>query len=232
MGYLLTIEAPDASGKSTQIELLCKRLAASGRSVRKVRFPNYGSDACKPVEAYLNGALGKDPHATNAYAASVLFAVDRYFSYQTDWKKELEKPESIILLDRYTTSNAIHQLAKLTDMTEREAFLAWLYDLEFGKMGLPKPDDTLFLDVPPCVSLSLLKARAVKDASHVTDIHEADTAYLAHCYEAAKFAASRLHWHTVTCAPGEKMRTADDIADEIFFYVSARIAEKERKDRC
>ncbi len=232
MGYLLTVEAPDASGKSTQIDLLCRKLERDGRKVRKIRFPNYGSDACKPVEAYLNGALGKNPGDTDAYAASVLFAVDRYFSYRTDWKETLAEADSVVLLDRYTTSNAIHQLAKLEKEREREAFLNWLYDFEFTKLALPVPDDTLFLDVPPSVSLELLAARAVSDPSHVTDIHEADRDYLARCYGAARFAAERKHWHTVDCAPNGVLRSAENISDEIFSYVSARIKEKERKDRC
>lgn len=232
MGYLLTVEAPDASGKSTQIDLLCKKLEASGRRVRKIRFPNYGSDACKPVEAYLAGALGKNPNDTGAYAASVLFAVDRYFSYRTDWKETLVETDSVILLDRYTTSNAIHQLAKIEDEHEREAFLDWLYDFEFMKLALPIPDDTLFLDVPPSVSLALLAERAATDTTHVTDIHEADRAYLSRCYDAARYAAEKKHWHTVDCAPNGVLRSIEAISDEIFSYVSARIEEKERKDRC
>lgn len=160
MGYLLTIEAPDASGKSTQSDLLCRKLKECGIPVYEHRFPNYGSNACKPVEDYLSGVLGSDPADTGAYAASVFFAVDRYFSYRTDWKKELDREDSVVLLDRYTTSNAIHQLAKISEDSEKTAFLDWLYDFEFGKLALPVPDDTIFLDVPPEVSFTLMKKRA------------------------------------------------------------------------
>lgn len=223
MSYLLTIEAPDASGKSTQVSLLCRRLEQVGIPVRIVRFPNYGSDACKPVELYLSGALGKHPADTGAYAASVFFAVDRYFSFHTDWKADWEKPGGVVLLDRYTTSNAIHQLAKIDGAAERSAFLDWLYDFEFCKLGLPVPDDTLFLDVPPEVSLTLLGKRAANDGSHVTDIHEADSLYLRQCYEAACFAANAKGWHRISCTCDGAMRTVSDIGEEIFAYVFQKI---------
>ncbi len=224
MGYLLTFEAPDASGKSTQVSLLKERLQKAGYKVESVRFPRYGTDACKPVEMYLGGVLGNRPEDTGAYAASVLFAVDRYFSYKTEWKTLLEDKDTVVILDRYTTSNAIHQLAKIEDPDKQKAFLDWLYDFEFGKLGLPVPNDTLFLDVPPAVSLSLLHARAKEDAAHVTDIHEADEAYLATCYKAAKFAAREKNWHVIPCTDGLTMRTITDISDEIFDYITARIA--------
>ena len=226
MGYLLTLEAPDASGKSTQAHLLCENLRRAGIPVRTVRFPNYGSDACKPVELYLSGALGARPEDTGAYAASVFFAVDRYVSYRTDWKQDLEKPDGVVLLDRYTTSNAIHQLAKLRSPAEKTAFLDWLYDFEFTKLALPVPDDTLFLDVPPKTSLALLKSRAASDFSHVTDIHEADEAYLSRCYEAACFAADAKGWRRIPCTQNGLMRPISDIGEEIFSYVLERIKEK------
>lgn len=226
MGYLLTIEAPDASGKSTQVNALTSRLEKDGHRVRLIRFPNYGTPACKPCEMYLSGVLGKNPSDTGAYAASVFFAVDRYFSYRTDWKRDLEDDGTVVILDRYTTSNAIHQLAKIEGENEKSEFLEWLYDFEFGKMELPVPDDTIFLDVEPIASAKLLKMRAEADKSHFTDIHEADTAYLAKCYDAAVFAADRKCWKKIKCSHGENMRSIDDIADEIYGYVSRRINEK------
>ena len=225
MGYLLTIEAPDASGKSTQVNALTKRLENAGYKVRLVRFPNYGSGACKPVEMYLAGELGKNPTDTGAYAASVFFAVDRYFSYKTDWKKDLDDSNTVVILDRYTTSNAIHQLAKINDEKEKFEFLNWLYDFEFTKLDLPVPDDTIFLDVEPEVSKKLLKARAEADSSHFTDIHEADTEYLKNCYNAALFAAEKKSWKKITCTKNGEMRTIDDISDEIWNYVSSKISK-------
>lgn len=223
MGYLLTFEAPDASGKSTQVNELTKRLEKDGYTVKLVRFPNYGSDACKPCEMYLHGVLGNKPEDVNAYSASVLFAVDRMFSYALDWKKDLENPNTVVILDRYTTSNAIHQLAKIDAPHEKEAFLDWLYDFEFNKLSLPVPDDTIFLDVKPSVSALLLAKRAENDKEHYTDIHEADKLYLKKCYDAAIFAAEKKDWKKINCTDGEKMRTIDDISNEIYAYVKNQI---------
>ena len=231
MSYLLTIEAPDASGKTTQVNLLKARLEKDGLNVRLVRFPNYGSDACKPAELYLGGALGKNPSDTNAYAASVLFAVDRYFSYRLDWEELYRDENSVILLDRYTTSNAIHQLSKISDEKEREAFLDWLYDLEFAKMGLPIPDDTVFLDVDPDVSLRLLREREKNDPSHRSDIHEASGDYLRSCYEASIFASEKKGWKRLVCTRDGKMRSIDEIHEELYGYVKGRIQEKRQSTK-
>ena len=225
MAYLVCIEAPDASGKSTQIRLLEAALRRDGIPVKIIKFPRYGTDGCKPVELYLGGALGRDPSDTSAYAASTLFAVDRYVSYRTEWQSFVEKGDGVLLLDRYTGSNAVHQLSKLDEAAERTAFLDWLYDFEFTKLGLPKPDDTIFLDVPTAVSRRLMAKRAEKDSTHLTDIHERDAAYLARCYDAAKFAAEKLGWHTLVCTDEKgDMRSAEDIADELYRYVKTRLA--------
>ncbi len=223
MGYLLTIEAPDASGKSTQVNELTRKLENDGYTVKLLRFPNYGSDACKPAKMYLSGVLGNNPNDTGAYAASVFFAVDRYFSYRTDWKADLQSEKCVVILDRYTTSNAIHQLAKIEDDAEKEAFLEWLYDFEFSKLELPVPDDTIFLDVEPEVSRKLLQKRAEADKEHFTDIHEADRKYLEKCYNAAHFAADRKKWKKIKCTNNGEMRTIDSISDEIYSYVTSRI---------
>ena len=225
MGYLLTIEAPDASGKSTQVNLLTQRLTQDGYKVKLIRFPNYGSEACKPVELYLGGVLGKNPMDTDAYAASVLFAVDRLFSYRTDWKKDLDDQNTVVILDRYTTSNAVHQLAKIDDTEKKEEFLSWLYDFEFEKLSLPVPDDTIFLDVTPDVSSLLLEKRAKEDKTHLTDIHEADREYLSRCYNSAIFAAQKKGWKRIKCTEMGIMRSIDDINYELYTYVKGRILE-------
>ncbi|MBO4343507.1 MAG: thymidylate kinase [Clostridia bacterium] len=223
MGYLLTIEAPDASGKSTQVNELCKHLEKDGIKTRLVRFPNYGSDACKPAELYLNGALGKNPEDTSAYAASVFFAVDRYFSYRTDWYKDLKEPGTVVILDRYTTSNAVHQLSKLDSKEEQLDFLSWLYDFEFNKLSLPVPDDTIFLDVPPEISHALMLSRAKAESAHVTDIHESSGKYLKKCYDAANLVSEIKKWKRINCVKEGKLRSVADIHDEIYSFVRSKI---------
>ncbi len=226
MGFLITIEAPDASGKATQTKMLTERLQREGYKTYKFAFPNYGSDACKPVEMYLSGVLGNNPCDTGAYSASVLFAVDRFFSYNLDWKDKLSEENTVVILDRYTTSNAVHQICKL-EKQEWESFLSWLYDFEFKKMSLPVPDITISLDVPPKTSKMLLEKRAKEDTEHKTDIHEQDTEYLEKCYEASKYAAEKWGWTRVVCtgADGE-MLSREEIHEKIYRAVMERMVKK------
>lgn len=222
MGFLITVEAPDASGKATQTKMLLDRLTKEGYKTYKFAFPNYGSDACRPVEMYLDGVLGDKPEDTNAYSASVLFAVDRFFSYRTEWKKLLDEENTVIVLDRYTTSNAVHQIVKL-DENEWESFLSWLYDFEFCKMALPVPDITIALDVPPEVSKVLMDRRAKEDVNHKTDIHEADTEYLKRCYEASKYASEKWNWQRICCTRDGEMLSRSEIHEKIYNAVKERL---------
>lgn len=222
MGFLITVEAPDASGKATQTQMLLERLSAEGYKTYKFAFPNYGSDACRPVEMYLDGVLGGKPEDTNAYSASVLFAVDRFFSYRTEWKKLLDEENTVIVLDRYTTSNAVHQIVKLPE-NEWDGFLSWLYDFEFNKMSLPVPDITIALDVEPEISKKLMDRRAKEDVSHKTDIHEADTEYLKKCYEASKYASKAWNWKRIECTKDGEMLSRSEIHEKIYNAVKERL---------
>ncbi|MBO5646028.1 MAG: thymidylate kinase [Clostridia bacterium] len=216
-GKLVVLEGVDASGKTTQYELLKSRLAADGVAVCPITFPCYESPSSAPVRMYLDGQFGTRPEDVNAYAASALYAVDRFASYKTDWGKAYEEG-GFILAARYTTSNAVHQAAKLPE-GEREAYLSWLYEFEFEKMGLPKPDLVLFLDVPPEISLKLLAAR--RDVTGQRDIHEEDPGYLTRCYTAAVTAAEHYGWARIHCTEGEELRSVEDISDELYARIRA-----------
>lgn len=214
MAILISIDGLDGSGKGTQSDLLAARLTAAGKRVKVVSFPMYGSPSCFAVEQYLGGALGGSPSDTNAYAASTFFAVDRYISYRTVWGKDVLECDYIIF-NRYVSANAVHQLSKLPK-EEWEDFLAWLWDYEFEKLGLPKPSMTLYLLLPPEVSMRLVDKRGEKK-----DIHELDGAYMHRCYEAGKFAAERLGFTVVDCCENGTIRTRESIADEIYEKVMA-----------
>lgn len=142
-GKLIIIEAGDGSGKATQTQKLYEHLQADGYKVHKVEFPDYEADSSMLVRMYLNGDFGQHVDDVNAFAASTFFAVDRYASYRMKWKKYYEAGD-IILADRYTTSNMVHQAVKITDSAERDAFLDWLWDYEFNKLALPVPDKVVF----------------------------------------------------------------------------------------
>lgn len=213
MGKFIAIDGLDGSGKGTQSEKLVNKLIAEGKKVRVLSFPIYESDSSIFVRMYLEGKLGDKPSDTNAYTASMFFATDRYISYATDWKRDICDPDTIVVANRYTTANAVHQLSKLPK-EEWEGFLEWLWDFEFTKLGLPKPDLVLYLELPPRLSLSLVKSRSDTTGQKM-DIHEKDTAYMDKCYEAALYSCKRLGWKQIKCYEGEKIRTREDIFAEI-----------------
>lgn len=210
------IEAGDASGKATQTRLLFDRLRDEGRRVRIVEFPDYSSDSSALVRMYLRGDFGCQASDTDAYAASVFFAADRYASFQTKWKKYYESGE-IILADRYATSNLAHQAVKLPDGPARDAYMRWVDDFEYVKLGLPRPDAVIFLDMSPAASFRLLAARADKDEP---DIHEKDTDYLLRCHDAYLKASQKFGWSRVVCSEGDEPREPSAIAGDVYDVVS------------
>ena len=212
MGRLIVLEGLDGSGKSTQLELLYKNLINSGVDCKSVSFPDYDSDSSALVKMYLGGAFGSRPDDVNAYAASVFYTVDRYASYKANWG-EFYNNGGTIVSGRYTTSNAVHQASKLTE-DKWEEFLSWLYDFEYNKIGIPKPDKVIFLDMPVEVSQKLLSSRYSGDEAK-KDIHESDVEYLDKCRKAAVFTAKFSGWTIISCAKNGEPRSIEDIAEEV-----------------
>ena len=212
MGKLIVIEGLDGSGKSTQLELLEKNLKDRGVNCKSVSFPNYSDDSSALVKMYLAGQFGSAPGDVNAYAASCFYAVDRYASYKKDWGKFYEGG-GVIVSGRYTTSNAVHQCSKLP-RDKWEDFLFWLYDFEYNKLGIPKPDKVIFLDMPIEVSQKLLDGR-YEERGGGKDIHESDVEYLNHCRTAALFTAEYSGWHKISCADQGEPRTIEEIARDV-----------------
>lgn len=212
MGKLIVIEGLDGCGKSTQLELLPQNLLKNGIESKSVSFPDYDSNSSALVKMYLGGEFGKKPGDVNAYAASLFYAVDRFASYKTNWG-DYYNQNGVIVSGRYTTSNAVHQTSKM-DESEWQGFLDWLYDLEYNKVGIPKPDKVIFLDMPIEVSQKLLSGRYKGDEAK-KDIHESDTAYLDKCRKAAMFTAKYSGWTIIPCAKGGEPRIIEDIAKDI-----------------
>jgi len=212
---LIVIEGLDGSGKATQTQLLARRLKEKGEGVREVSFPDYDSPSSSLVRMYLNGEFGSHPDDVNAYAASSFYAVDRYASFKKEWEGDYEK--GIVVADRYTTSNAIHQCGKLPQSAWDE-YLSWLFDFEYRLLGIPAPDLVLYLQADPDVSQRLLKKRY--EGEDKRDIHEKDIAYLAKCQKAAAYCAAKLGWRTIECAKDGAMRTIESIREEIWGVVA------------
>lgn len=223
MGKLIVIEGTDGTGKSTQFAMLTRRLKKEGTAFRRIQFPQYLEPSSALIRMYLNGEFGENPNDVNAYAASTFYAVDRYASYQRVWKQDY-LDGGMILSDRYTTSNAVHQGGKL-EGAAREEFFSWLYDLEFNRMGLPKPDLVLCLDMPVEMSEALMRKRE-SDTGTKADIHERDDEYLHRCREVAKQAAAYFGWTTVSCVKDGQLRTIEDIHEELYTYVKACLEDR------
>lgn len=217
MGRLIVIEGLDGSGKSTQLELLPKSLKNMGIDCKTVSFPAYESNSSALVKMYLGGEFGEKPDDVNGYAASTFFAVDRYASYKTNWGEYYDNGGTVIA-GRYTTSNAVHQTSKLPE-TDWAEFLEWLYEFEYSKMGIPKPDLVIFLDMPTDVSQKLLSKRYNGNETQ-KDIHERDKEYLDHCRNAAIFTAKYSGWKIVPCAKEGEPRSVEDIQSDIVALVN------------
>lgn len=214
---LVVIEGVDGSGKQTQAQLLHEKLKSSFK-VRRLTFPDYESDTSALVKMYLGGEFGRKPESVNAYAASSFYAVDRVGGFLKDWKKDYDDGV-FMLCDRYTTSNAVHQAGKL-EGEQKDAYLEWLFDYEYNLLGLPKPDLVLFLDVPPEISLGLMKDRNNKiTGEKQKDIHEDNFEYIKKSYENALYVAKKCGWHTVHCVHDGKLRAPEDISAEIYNLV-------------
>ena len=209
-GKLIVLEGTDASGKSTQFACLCRKLEEQQVDFHRLVFPRYKEESSALIRMYLQGDFGDKPEDVNPYAASTFFAVDRFASFRSEWKAYYEKG-GLVLADRYTTSNAIHQASKLEGKAQRD-YLNWLFDFEYRLMELPKPDAVLFLDMPPACERQLLQDRMGKEE----DIHEQDKEYLKKCYETASDLADRENWIRIPCVEQGKIRTIEAIAADIW----------------
>lgn len=216
MGKLFVIDGTDGSGKQTQFSKLKERLLAEKISYMEVSFPNYDSPSSALVKMYLSGEFGKDAMEISPYIASTFYAADRYATFKTKFQKYYEEG-GIILADRYTTSNMIHQAGKIKDKGERKKFLNWLFDFEFNLYKIPKPDNVFFLNMPPEISLELIKDRENKFThDNVKDIHESNQQYLIDSYNAACDVAKEYGWKEILCIKDGVLRSIDDIHEEIF----------------
>lgn len=208
---IVTIEGTDGSGKATQSKLLYETLVGKGYNCKIVSFPNYESKSSELVKMYLGGAFGNSADCLDAYQASSLYAVDRLATMQLIDCSNYD----YIILDRYSTSNMIHQACKIMDPFERDKCLAWLNDFEFDKLKLPKPDIVLFLDLPIDLSLQLAHSRKNLKNGQNKDILEEDSAYMRHAYDCAKYVAKKYNWQTINCSENGKILTIEEIHKKI-----------------
>jgi len=215
-GQLIVIEGVDGSGKQTQTEKLYTRLSQEGQKVMKISYPRYDKDSSAMIRHYLAGDFGKDPSSVDAYIASTFYAADRYASYKEDYE-DFYNQGGIVLADRYTTANMVHQAGKISDPKERERFLTWLYDYEFNLLALPKPDLVFFLNIPPRESAKLMENRANKITGEAKkDIHESHPEYLKQSYQNALELVTKYGWQEICCVNQTGLRSIEAIHEEIY----------------
>lgn len=212
MGKLIVIEGLDGSGKSTQLELLAKNLLNNGIEAKTISFPDYAEQSSALVKMYLGGEFGDKPGDVNAYAASLFYAVDRFASYKKYWS-EYYNAGGTVIAGRYVTSNAVHQTAKLP-REQWDEYLDWLYSLEYGKVGIPKPDLVIFLDMPNELSKRLMEKRYQGDEEK-KDIHERDELYRSCCRDAAIYNVEHAGWKVISCVEGDCVRSVESIAKDV-----------------
>ena len=223
MGKLFVIDGTDASGKQTQLSKLKERLDKEGIEYKSVSFPNYDSESSSLVKIYLNGELSEDPKEISPYIASTFYAADRYITFKKEYE-EYYKNGGIILADRYTTSNMVHQAGKIKDAKEREKFLNWLWDFEFNLYGLPVPTEVFFLNMPTEYAIKLMENRKNKiTKEEKKDIHERSPEHLKDAYEEACKLSKKYNWKEIKCVKDGKIRSIEDIHEEIYQELKNKI---------
>lgn len=218
-GQLIVIEGTDCSGKETQTNLLMEKLTEAGIPIVKFSFPNYDS----PTGKIIGGPyLGKEhimetwflEGATNVHpkVASLYYAADRYYNIKNI--KEMLDEGKHVILDRYTYSNMGHQAGKLKSYEERIKMYEWVEQLEFGLLELPIPNICVFLHLPYNYALILKQNRKEKPDGHeINENHlkDAERAYLE--------IAQKYNFKTIKCYQTEKIRTIEDINNELYNYI-------------
>lgn len=212
MRKLIIIEGLDGSGKSTQVQLLEDYLKNKSVDYKKIKLPDYDSPSSTLVNMYLGGKFGRSADDVNAYAAGAFYAVDRFASYKLNWGQAYENG-TVILADRYATSNSIYQMEKIPE-NEWDSYLEWSADFEYNKIGIPKPDAVIYLDMPVEISQKLMSARYNGDEGK-KDVHEVNVEFLKKCRKSALYAAEKQDWKIIKCSDGINPLSIEEIHKKI-----------------
>ena len=211
VGKLFVIEGLDGSGKQTQSNMLHERLVAQGHEIIKKEYPNYKSESSSLVKMYLRGDFGKNPEDVSPYISSTFFAADRYASFKTEYETYFMNG-GLVITDRYTTSNMVHQASKIHDVDEKEKFLSWLWDLEFQIYKIPVPTQVFFLDVKPEIAIEMMKNRDNKfSKKKQKDIHEINKNHLQDSYNNALYLVEKYNWEVIDCSEKNGIKPLDEI---------------------
>ena len=220
MGKLIVIDGLDGCGKQTQVALVTEQLEKMGYRVRRIEFPKYESLSSGPVRMYLNGEISKQLGELNPYMCSLFYAVDRGIQFFSDFKKDYEDDNCIVIADRYLSANVIYQSSKFNTDTEKEEFFKWLYEIETKYIGIPTEDITIALTLPIEVSQKLMSQRYKGDEGK-KDLHEANLDFLKECSKTLDLACNYLpkigyNWVRMDCSTEDGwVKSREEITNNI-----------------
>jgi dTMP kinase len=218
-GKFIVIDGTDGSGKGTQAKILIDRLRKEGKDVMELDFPQYGKESAVFVEKYLRGEYGTADEV-GPYPASVFYALDRY-DKSFEVRKWLDEGK-VVVSNRYVSASMGHQTGKIKGKQKRDAFLEWLFNLEFGIFNIPKPDKIILLYMPPEVGQTLVDKKSARayTKGKKRDIHEADLNHLKNAAEAYQYVAKKYKWGIVKCNKGSEILPREVIAEELWKIVN------------
>lgn len=215
IGKLVVIEGLDGAGKATQTRLLLKKLKKEKYQTIIFDFPQYHKFFGKLIGAYLRGEFG-GAEEVSPYFASIFYAFDRW-SVVEEIKKALNEGK-IVLANRYSTANFLHQSGKIKKQKKRIQFLRWLECLEFDFLKIPKPDLVFFLNMPPCLGQKLVKNKAPRTylKKKKQDIHEKSNKHLNTAKKQAPHLIKKYHWQKINCSRGGRVLSRQEVTQKIW----------------
>jgi dTMP kinase len=218
-GKLIVIDGTDGSGKTTQAHLLLKHLRKEGRKAKFIHFPRYEDNFFGKFIAHCLSEQYYNWVHIHPKIASVIYAADRWESKEKieRWLKE----GYVVVMDRYISSNQIHQGGKISNVKKREAFIKWLAEMEYKVFKIPAPDVTVYLSLPVEMVLKLIRDRNYKGAraylGSKKDVHEKDKTFLKNSIKSALWLAkTQKGWIKIECMKNDGLRSFPDIHEEIY----------------
>ncbi len=222
-GKLIVIEGTDCSGKETQAKMLMEKLKKDGVKIEERAFPMYHTPTGKIIGASLLGkpamgesVFGENASKLNPKVAALYYAADRL--YNIDSINELLDSGINVILDRYVESNMGHQAGKLSNKLEKIDMMNWLEKLEYELLELPRPDLVIFLYMPYQYTIQLRNMRG-----ELADEVEKDIDYLHNAEEAYSLMAERYNYDVVYCVKDDKIRSIEDINNEVYNIVKDKL---------